>query len=154
MSRPPPGCDFRQPAIIVPANSSLKHGCSDSRYTGAVTPPSIRDEAERLYYSALEHIAADRPDAAIAELHQALALNPTFLDARHALIRALQDAGNFDAGIAVAVDLIALAPEDVLAYTSLSILYQRKAMVPEAEAAALKAKLLGWKQQLAQARQP
>jgi hypothetical protein len=36
----------------------------------------------------------------------------------------------------------------VLAYTSLSILYQRKGLIEEAEAAALKAKLLGWKQQL------
>ena len=66
----------------------------------------------------------------------------------HALIRAYQDAGSYDEGIAVAQQLALLDPEDVLAYTSLSILYQHKGLVPEAEAAALKAKLLGWKQQL------
>jgi tetratricopeptide (TPR) repeat protein len=123
-------------------------------YTGAVTPPSTRDEAERLYYSALEHIAADRPNAAVAELNQALALQPAFLDAMHALVRALKDQGDYEAALAVALRLIALDPEDVLAYTALSILYQHRGMIPEAEAAALKAKLLGWKQQLAQARQP
>jgi hypothetical protein len=39
-------------------------------------------------------------------------------------------------------------PDDVLAHTSLSILYQKKGMVPEAEAEANKARVLGWKQQL------
>jgi hypothetical protein len=43
-----------------------------------------------------------------------------------------------------------LDPEEVLAHTSLSILYQHKGMIAEAEAAALKAKLLGWKKQLQQ----
>jgi tetratricopeptide (TPR) repeat protein len=118
-----------------------------------VTISTPRADAESLYYSALDHIAANDPQAAIEELHRALSLDPTFHDARHALIRAHQDAGDYDAGIAIATSLIALAPEDVLAYTSLSILYQRKGMIPEAEAAALKAKLLGWKQQLAQAKQ-
>jgi len=36
----------------------------------------------------------------------------------------------------------------VLAHTSLSILYQKKGMVPEAEEEANKARILGWKQQL------
>jgi hypothetical protein len=45
-------------------------------------------------------------------------------------------------------------PEDVLVHTRLSILYQHKGMVPEAEAEALKAKLLGWKHQLRQPKEP
>jgi hypothetical protein len=36
----------------------------------------------------------------------------------------------------------------VLAHTSLSILYQKKGLVPEAEAEANKARILGWKHQL------
>ena len=68
----------------------------------------------------------------------------------HGLIRALQEQGDFDAAIAVAQRLLQLDPEEVLAHTSLSILYQHKGMIPEAEAAALKAKLLGWKKQLQQ----
>jgi hypothetical protein len=38
----------------------------------------------------------------------------------------------------------------VLAHTSLSILYQHKGMIAEAEAEALQAKLLGWKKHLQQ----
>ncbi|HEY0784299.1 MAG TPA: tetratricopeptide repeat protein [Acidobacteriaceae bacterium] len=113
-----------------------------------------RAEAEALYYSALDHIAAGQPHAAAEQLHRALLLDPTFLDAMHALIRAHQDTRDYDAGIAVAQQLAALDPQDVLAQTSLSILYQHKGMIPEAEAAALKAKLLGWKQQLAAAKHP
>jgi hypothetical protein len=37
-----------------------------------------------------------------------------------------------------------------LVHTSLSILYQHKGMIAEAEAAGLRAKLLGWKKQLHQ----
>jgi len=44
--------------------------------------------------------------------------------------------------------LLALDPDDVLAHTSLSILYQRKGMVPEAEAEGNLARIKGWKQQL------
>ena len=54
----------------------------------------------------------------------------------------------FDEAIEVAQQISALDPDDVLAHTSLSILYQKKGMVPEAEAEANKARILGWKQQL------
>ncbi len=109
---------------------------------------TARAQAEALYYIALEAIAAGEPQQAIEACRRALALDPSLLDAMHALIRAHQDAGEYDRGIAAAQELALLDPEDVLAYTSLSILYQHKGLVPEAEAAALKAKLLGWKQQL------
>ena len=46
--------------------------------------------------------------------------------------------------------LLQLDPEEVLAHTSLSILYQHKGMIAEAEAEALQAKLLGWKKHLQQ----
>ena len=72
------------------------------------------------------------------------------LDAMHGLIRALQEQGDFDGAIAVAHRLLQLDPEEVLAHTSLSILYQHKGMIAEAEAEALKAKLLGWKKHLQQ----
>ena len=72
------------------------------------------------------------------------------LDAMHGLIRALQETGEYDAAIVVAQRLLQLDPEEVLAHTSLSILYQHKGMIPEAEAEALQAKLLGWKKHLQQ----
>ncbi len=54
----------------------------------------------------------------------------------------------FDEAIEVAQEISAIDPDDILAHTSLSILYQKKGMVPEAEAEANKARILGWKQQL------
>ena len=104
--------------------------------------------AEDHYYRALDHFAAGDLDAAIGEYKQALAVDAQFTDAMHGLIRAQQDAGLLDDAIAVAIKLAELDPNDILAHTSLSILYQRKGMVPEAEAEANKARVLGWKQQL------
>ena len=46
--------------------------------------------------------------------------------------------------------MIEAAPEDELAYTSLSIFYQQKGMIAEAEEVAAKARTLGWKRQLAE----
>ncbi len=72
------------------------------------------------------------------------------LDAMHGLIRALQEQAQFDDAIAIAKRLLELDPDEVLAHTSLSILYQHKGMISEAEAEALQAKLLGWKKHLQQ----
>jgi tetratricopeptide (TPR) repeat protein len=107
-----------------------------------------RARAEERYYLALEALANGNAQAAIDEFREALAIDPQFLDAMHGLIRALQDAGRLDEAVAAAQELARLDPDDVLAYTALSILYQHKGLVPEAEEAGLKAKLLGWKQQL------
>lgn len=108
--------------------------------------------AEELFHSALDHIANNRPEEAIADFRAAIGVAPGMLDAVHGLIRAQQDAGHLDDAILSARSLIALDPDDVLAHTSLSILYQRKGMVPEAEAESAKAKILGWKHQLRAAR--
>jgi tetratricopeptide (TPR) repeat protein len=107
-----------------------------------------REMAEQKYHEALDLVAGGDPTAAAARFREALALDPGLLDAMHGLIRALQDAADYDQAIAVATELIVRDPDDPLAHTSLSILYQHKGMVPEAEAEALKAKLLGWKLEL------
>ena len=109
-----------------------------------------RQNAEDSYYSALDHYAEGRLPEAIADYNAAITSDPTFLDAMHGLARAYQDSEEYDKAIAVANRILELDPDDVLAHTSLSILYQRKGMVPEAEAEAAKARILGWKQQLNQ----
>ena len=113
---------------------------------------TARHMAETLYHRAIDLIASGDPAGAADRFSQALSLDPDLLEAMHGLIRALQDGGEYDQAIAVAHDLIARDPDDPLAHTSLSILYQHKGMVPEAEAAALKAKLLGWKLELRESR--
>jgi hypothetical protein len=44
--------------------------------------------------------------------------------------------------------LIAVTPDDELAYTSLSMFYQQKGLIAEAEHIAAKARTLGWKREL------
>jgi Flp pilus assembly protein TadD len=103
---------------------------------------------EDKYYDAIERVANGDLMGAVTAFRSCLADDPSMLDAMHGLIRALQDLGELDEAIRVAQRLAELDPEDVLVHTSLSILYQHKGMVPEAEAEATKAKLLGWKHQL------
>ena len=113
-------------------------------------PHSPYSEAEELYHHALDRLAEGDAAAAAETLRRCLEADPGMLDAMHGLIRALQEQGDFDGAIAVAQRLLLLDPEEVLAHTNLSILYQHKGMIAEAEAEALKAKLLGWKIQLQQ----
>jgi tetratricopeptide (TPR) repeat protein len=107
-----------------------------------------RTRAEKFYYAALDQLAEGEAAGAAASFRAALVADPAFVDAQHGLVRALQDAGAYDEGLAAAKALAEQAPDDVLAYTALSILFQHKGMIPEAEEAATRAKLLGWKQQL------
>jgi len=104
--------------------------------------------AESHYYAALDHVAEGHDEQAIVEYQKSLAADPTLTDALHGLSRALQNLNRLDEAIEVSKRISAYDPDDVLAHTSLSILYQKKGMIPEAEAEANKARILGWKQQL------
>ncbi|GGH12038.1 tetratricopeptide repeat protein [Silvibacterium dinghuense] len=108
------------------------------------------NDALNHYDRALDALAEGHVPAAIASFRASLAANPAFSDARHGLIHALRDAGKLDEAIAETQALIVDHPDDPLGYTSLSILLQQQNRIEEAEAAALKAKLAGWKEQLRQ----
>jgi Flp pilus assembly protein TadD len=110
--------------------------------------PNARPQAEESYYAALDLMAEGQAESAVTEYRKSLLADPTFTEAMHGLARALQDLERFDEAIAVAQRLAELEPDDVLAHTSLSVLYQKKGMIPEAEAEGAKARVLGWKQQL------
>ena len=118
--------------------------------SGAMPPPSHSSSAEDLYHEGLDRLAEGDAAGAAQKLRDCLEVDPGMLDAMHGLIRALQEQGDLDGAITVAQRLLQLDPEEPLAHTSLSILYQHKGMIAEAEAEALKAKLLGWKKQLQQ----
>jgi tetratricopeptide (TPR) repeat protein len=113
-----------------------------------------RATAEEQYHKALDLVAAGDACAAVEGFKACLAMDPEKLDALHGLVRALQDCGRLDEGIDWAKKLIDRDPADPLAHTGLSILYQHKGMIPEAEAEATKARLLDWKQQLQQGIKP
>jgi len=107
-----------------------------------------RQQAENYYYNALDLVGEGKDELAVEEYRKSLLADPAFTDALHGLSRALQNLNRLDEAIEVSKRLSELDPDDVLAHTSLSILYQKKGMVPEAEAEAAKARVLGWKQQL------
>jgi Flp pilus assembly protein TadD len=113
-----------------------------------LTPEELHQRAEDHYYTALDLLADGNQEQAISELQQSLEDDPNFADAMHALARVLQDANRLDEAITVAQRLAELDPDDILAHTSLSISYQRKGMIEEAEAESNKARILGWKKQL------
>ena len=107
-----------------------------------------RQKAEDHCYAALDLMAEGHLDQAVFAYRESIADDPTFTEAMHGLARALQDLQRYDEAIEVAKKIAEIDPDDVLAHTSLSVLYQKKGMIPEAEAEGAKARVLGWKQQL------
>ena len=114
----------------------------------AMIDPTARQKAEEHYYAALDLMSEGEPERALAEYRKSLEADPGFTEAMHGMARCLQDLNRLDEAIAVANRIAELDPDDVLAHTSLSVLYQKKGMIPEAEAEGNKARILGWKQQL------
>lgn len=114
----------------------------------AMSDANLRHKAEDRYYAALDLMADGKLEEAVAAYRESLEIDPTFTEAMHGLARALQDMQRYDDAIGVAQKITELDPDDVLAHTSLSVLYQKKGMIPEAEAEGAKARVLGWKQQL------
>jgi Flp pilus assembly protein TadD len=117
----------------------------------AVTAPNPRT-AESLSQHALELLAAGAPAEAARFFRAAIAAGEVGDDAHneahHGLIRALRDAGQLNEAVGAAMALTALTPGDPLAHTALSISLQAAGHVPQAEAAAARARVLEWKIQL------
>src|SRR5271167_3253265 len=109
---------------------------------------SAPETAEDHYYAGIDRFGEGKLDEAIAEYQRAIELDPKFADALHGLAQAYHAKEDFDRTIETARRILALDPEDILAWTTISRAYQRKGMVPEAEEAGNKARILGWKQQL------
>ena len=108
----------------------------------------VDSSINRLFDAGLECMAEGNALQAAGLFEQVLAARPGDVEAEHGLIRALVDAGRVDEALARTQKLIEREPDDVLAVTRLSMIYQHKGMIAEAEAAAAKAKILGWKQEL------
>ncbi len=105
--------------------------------------------ADDLSERGVQLLGAGDPVGAAQVFCEAIAADSGHVEARHGLIRALCDAEQFESAVAAAQALIVLTPQDPLAHTSLSIALQKAGHIPEAEAAAGRARILEWKQQLA-----
>ncbi len=109
-------------------------------------------DKEELYDEAIDLYADQKYDDAIAMYNRALEVDPRFSDAVHGLAMCYQAKGDLDAAIELTKRYIAQEPEDILAFTNLSMFYQKKAMIKEAEAAGAEARRLDWKRQLKEAK--
>jgi tetratricopeptide (TPR) repeat protein len=103
---------------------------------------------EELYDDALDLAFEGNYREAIAKYREALSIDATYADALHGLAMAHAELDEIDEAIAAAKQLCDIAPDDILAHTSLSTFYQRKGLIQEAEAVSAKAKMLDWKRQL------
>jgi Flp pilus assembly protein TadD len=85
---------------------------------------------------------------AVAAYQEALAISPDWTEAMHGLAMAYMHLGNLDEAIRIGQRIVELDPDDAFAHTSLSMFYQRKGMIPEAEAEGAKARMVAWKEEL------
>ena len=138
---------------------AMMMGCTLAIYTDPMERLADAKDATRegetqhaavnaLLEAALDCMVEGDAAGAVERFERVLAIDPKHPEARHGLVRALEDAGRDDDALQVTKQLIAEDPDDVLAVTRLSMLYQHKGMIAEAEAAAARAKILGWKQEL------
>ncbi len=100
------------------------------------TPSAARvqnPEAKALYKRGFDAFANDRHDEAISFYEKALAIDPELSIAWNGLSLAHRQKGDLTAAIEAGKRLIELEPDDALSHTNLSILYQRRGMIPEAE---------------------
>ncbi len=105
-------------------------------------------DKEEIYDEAVELYAEQKYDEAIELYRKALEIDPKFGDAVHALALCHKAKGDLDSAIEVTRHYLDQEPEDILGFTNLSMFYQSKGMIKEAEAAGAEARRLDWKRQL------
>ena len=109
---------------------------------------------EELYDRAVDHVAAGELEAAAVAYREALDLDPQYADAWEGLSMALADLGRYGESVEAAMRVVELVPDDQLAYTNLSRIYQRAGDVAKAEEWAAKARVADWKRQLKEGKDP
>jgi Flp pilus assembly protein TadD len=100
------------------------------------------------YRQGLAHYGKRAYAQAIEAYRRALAERPDWSDCLQALGMAQMHAGQLEEALANLQRVTQLAPEDPLAFTSLSMCLQRMNRIADAETAQSQARLLSWKQEL------
>jgi Flp pilus assembly protein TadD len=103
---------------------------------------------EELFEQAVDAFGDGKLDESIGLYHKALEIDPNYQDALHGLGMSLFNHGRFDDAAEAAKRLIAIDAEDVLAHTTLSMIYQAQGRIEDAEKEGNVAKIMGWKQEL------
>jgi Flp pilus assembly protein TadD len=90
-------------------------------------------DARSVYREAFQHFARGELDQAIAGYHRAIAIDEKLAIAWNGLSMAYRSQGELELATEAALKLIELEPDDPLSHTNLSILYQQRGMIAEAE---------------------
>jgi Tfp pilus assembly protein PilF len=90
-------------------------------------------EKKELYKSGMMKFFQQDFTGALAEFDRAVELDPAYADVYQSMAHCHEKLGDLDAALSCAQTAVEHNPDDFLAHTSLSIFYQRKGMIPEAE---------------------
>ncbi len=99
------------------------------------------------YKRGLALFGENKHSEAIEEYRAALKDDGDWTDGLHGLAMALMHAGQLDEAIETGKRIVELDSDDSFAHTSLSMFYQRKGMLEEAEKEAAQARMLSWKEE-------
>ncbi len=101
-------------------------------------------EITTLFDEASGDIAVGDLEAAVTKYRRCIELDSQFFDGWHALGMALMKLQCYPEAIEAGLQATKLRPNDQLAWSSLSLFYVRNHQIAEAEAAAVKARILSW----------
>ena len=87
-----------------------------------------------LYKSGLKKYTEQNFTGALEDFDQALKLDPEFADVLQSMAHVYEKLEDYDAALEYARKAVEFNPDDFLTHTSLSMFYQRKGMIAEAEA--------------------
>jgi len=109
---------------------------------------AANDDIEEIFFEGSDLHGEGRYEEALAAFDRCLAIDPSYKDALLGKAMVHLNRGEFDLAIEYGKRIVEIDPDDLLAYTNLSVFYQRAGKIAEAEEAAAKAKVLDWKRQL------
>lgn len=85
------------------------------------------------YKEAFDHYLNERLEPAVAAYRRCVEADPSHARAWNGLAMSLEKLGELDGAIEAGKKLVLLEPDEPLGHTSLSIFYQQKGMIAEAE---------------------
>ena len=109
---------------------------------------SIEEQRQALYMEGLALFGKDQHEEALAKYDEALVIDPEWTEAMHGRAMVLMRLERYDEAIVTGKRIVELDPNDAFAHTSLSMFYQRKGMIDEAEDEGAKARMISWKEDL------
>lgn len=97
-------------------------------------PDGDAERALDFYKSGMAKFAGQDFPGALRDFESALEIDPEYADVLQSVAHVYEKLEDYDAALKYAKKAVACNPDDFLAHTSLSMFYQRKGMIAEAEA--------------------